>query len=237
MVASFKTIEAGRLRVASAFPDPPFEVVQGGVDTGFDAELMQAICGLLRVRWELVKYEGHDFNGIFDGLRTRTYDAVASGTTITPERQRWALFSDPYLESGQSLVVNRTRTPEIASTGDLVGQIIGIQVGNTSDIVARKLKAEGAIEGIKYYPYGGIGTALDDLSSGRIGGFMKLLPVATWLVKDRPELAVVEEIPTHERLGIALALDNHALCDAVNGALEKLKDDGTLEGLRRRWLT
>src|SRR5215218_6768598 len=151
---------------------------------------MRAVCGQIGLRWQLTKYEDDDFNGIFDGLRTHSYDAVASGTTITPEREKVALFSEPYLESGQSLVVNVRRTPQVRSVDDLAGLVVGIQVGNTSDAVARELKARGAIADIRYYPYAGIARALDDLCAGRIGAFIKLLPVTTWLIRDRPELAV-----------------------------------------------
>ena len=83
-------------------------------------------------------------------------------------------------------------------------------MGNTSDAVAKALQAKGAIAAIKYYPYSGILDALDDLTAGTIGAFIKLLPVTTWLVKDRPDLAVVQEIPTHERLAITCTLDNHS---------------------------
>lgn len=235
-MAALQTIQAGTLLVASAFPDPPFEVVQDGVDTGFDAELMRAVCGQIGLRWQLTKYDGNDFNGIFDGLRTRSYDAVASGTTITPERERVALFSEPYLESGQSLVVNTTLTPHITSTDDLADQVVGIQTGNTSDIVAKELKADGKLAAIRYYPYHGILDALEDLEAGRIGGVMKLLPVATWLVKDRPDLDVVQEIHTHERLGIAFPPDNRGLRDAVNAALRELRESGAIDRLKRRWL-
>jgi polar amino acid transport system substrate-binding protein len=235
-MAALQTIEAGTLLVASAFPDPPFEVTQDGVDTGFDAELMRAVCGQIGLRWQLTKYEGDDFNGIFDGLRTRSYDAVASGTTITPEREKVALFSEPYLESGQSLVVNTTLTPHITSTDELFDQVVGIQTGNTSDTVARELKADGKLAGIRYYPYRGILAALDDLEAGRIGGVMKLLPVATWFVKDRPDLDVVQEIHTHEFLGVAFAPDNRGLRDAVNNALRTLREGGAIDRLKRRWL-
>jgi polar amino acid transport system substrate-binding protein len=231
-----RTIEPGTLSVASAYPDPPFEVTQDGVDTGFDAELLEAVCTHLGLRRRPVRFRGDDFNRIFDGLKEKTYDAVVSGTTITPERQRVALFSRPYLESGQSLVVNRVRTPHIRTVDDLGGQVVGIQVGNTSDAVARRLKAEGKLADIRYYPYSGILDALDDLEAGTIGGFMKLLPVTTWLVRDRPDLAVVQEIPTHERLGVAFALDNQPLCSAVDDALDAREADGTLGRLKKTWL-
>jgi polar amino acid transport system substrate-binding protein len=230
------TLEPGVLKVASAFPDPPFEVESDDTDTGFDAELMQSICRSLGLRWRLVKYTRDDFNGIFDGLAGGTCDAVISGTTITPAREQVALFSAPYLEFNQGLAVNAARTPSIKSLDDLRGQTIGIQTGNTSDIVARKLKENGAIEAIKYYPYRGINDALDDLAAGRIGALIKLAPVLSWLVKDRPGLAVVQEIPTHEKLGIAFAKTNVRLCTAVNTALADLKRNGHFDTLCRKWL-
>ncbi len=230
------TIEAGTLLVASAFPDPPFDLERDGRDTGFDAELMRAVCERLKLRWKAHRYKGQDFDGIFDGLRTRACDAVASGTTITPHRERLADFSEPYYESGQGLVVNASRTPEIKSTDDLEGVTIGIQEGNTSDIVAKRLKGEGKLGEIRYYPYAGIEGALDDLEAGAIGALMKLRPVSAWLIKDRPDLALVEEVPTHERLGIAFALGNDGLRERVNGALAELRDDGTLRELKRAWL-
>jgi polar amino acid transport system substrate-binding protein len=133
-------------------------------------------------------------------------------------------------------VVNVARTPQVTSVADLRGQVVGIQAGNTSDIVARKLLAEGAIQGIKYYPYHGIFTALDDLSTGRIGAFIKLFPVAAWLVKDRRDLAVVQQIPTHEKLGMAFAKTNVRLCAAVNKALADVKASGLFDPLCHMWL-
>jgi polar amino acid transport system substrate-binding protein len=127
------------------------------------------------------------------------------------------------------------RNPPIKSSRDLHGLVVGIQVGNTSDIVARKLLARGAIGDIKYYPYHGILTALDDLSAGRIRALIKLFPVISWLVKDRGELAVIEQIPTREKLGIAFARASTALCQAVDESLEGIKKSGKFEALRSRW--
>jgi len=182
-----------------------------------------------------VRYSGDDFNGIFDGLANRSYDAVISGTTITPERAAIALFSQPYLEFNQGVAVNRRSMPSVVSLADLRGLTAGIQSGNTSDIVAKRLLAQGAIADIKYYPYHGIDDALDDLEAGRIGLVIKLHPVISWLVKDRPALSVAIEVPTHEKLGIAFAKQNQALCETVNGALAALRANGEFARLQARW--
>jgi len=85
--------------------------------------------------------------GIAPG-RDKSYDAVISGT-ITRERERVALFSAPYLQFDQGLAVNVRRNPRIKSSDDLRGLVVGIQVGNTSGLVARRLLAGGAIRDIK----------------------------------------------------------------------------------------
>ena len=198
---------------------------------------MRAICGHLGLSMQPVRYAGDDFNGIFDGLAKRSCDAVISGTTITPERSVIALFSQPYLEFNQGVAVNRQLTPDVASVAGLRGLTARIQSGNTSDFVARRLLAEGAIAGIKYYPYHGIATALDDLEAGQIGLVIKLFPVISWLVKDRARLSVALQVPTHEKLGIAFAKDNGALCEAVNRALTTLRDNGDFSRLQARWFS
>ena len=88
------TLHPGTLIVASAMPDPPFELSENGIATGFDIRLMQAICGQMGLILQLVRFTGTNFNDIFDYLENGTCDAVISGTTITPERSAIVLFSD-----------------------------------------------------------------------------------------------------------------------------------------------
>ena len=132
---------ATTLKVGAALPDPPFEFVGPAGPSGFDIALMQRIAAKLGRVWQLVRYEGADFNGIFGGLDSGAYDCVASGTTITPGREKIADFCAPYAVSGQSLVVDATRHPQVHGVDDLKGLVIGVQHGNTSEPVAEMLVA------------------------------------------------------------------------------------------------
>jgi polar amino acid transport system substrate-binding protein len=232
---TMRTLIPGSLTILSAYPDPPFDIMKDGVATGFDIELMRAVCGRLSLQPRPLAYAGEDFNGIFAELARGTCDVVISGTTITPERAALVRFSRPYLQFNQGIAVNRRLTPHVSSTADLRGLTAGIQQGNTSDIVARDLLAQGAIAAIRYYPYHGIGTALDDLEAGRIGLVIKLLPVISWLTRERRELAVAMQVPTHERLGIAYAPDRADLCDAVDATIEALRQSGEFAKLQAAW--
>ncbi len=224
------------LKVGAAFPDPPFELTTKDGPAGFDITLMQKIAEKLGREWQLVPYKGADFNGIFAGLNDGSYDCVASGTTITPGRQKIADFCPPYVASGQSLVVDVSRHPNVHGTGDLKGLVIGVQQGNTSQPVAEKLVAEHRAARVRVYAYDQIETALDDLSTGGCDAFMKLAPVTAWFVRDRRKLNVVETGITHELLGICVRKGNTALADAIGKAQAALMADGTIPGLIKQWL-
>jgi polar amino acid transport system substrate-binding protein len=224
------------LKVGAALPDPPFEFMDQDGLSGFDIALMQRIAGKLGRTWQLVRYQGADFNGIFAGLDSGAYDCVASGTTITPEREKVADFCAPYAVSGQSLVVDATRHPNVHGIGDLEGLVIGVQQGNTSQPVANKLVAEHRAARVRVYAYDQIEQALDDLSSGGCDAFMKLAPVMEWFVRDRPKLKVVEVGVTRELLGICVRKGNIALRDAIGKAQAEAMADGTLPALIKHWL-
>jgi polar amino acid transport system substrate-binding protein len=224
------------LKVGAALPDPPFELRGKEGPAGFDIDLMRRIAEKIGLDWQLVPYKGADFNGIFAGLNDGSYDCVASGTTITPGRQAIADFCTPYCISGQSLVVDAGRHPNVHGIDDLKGLAIGVQKGNTSQPVAEKLVAEGRAERVRLYAYDEIETALGDLSTGGCDAFMKLAPVTHWLVRDRPKLAVVQTGITREILGVCVRKDNAALRDAINAAQAALAKDGTLAALIKQWL-
>lgn len=227
---------APALKVGAALPDPPFEFIGAGGPSGFDITLMQRIAEKIGRAWQLVRYDGADFNGIFAGLDSGRYDCVASGTTITPEREKAADFCAPYAISGQSLVVDSSRHPNVRGIGDLEGLVIGVQQGNTSQPVADKLVAEHRAARVRVYAYDQIEQALDDLSTGGCDAFMKLAPVMEWLVRTRPKLKVVEVGITREQLGICVRKGDATLRDAIGKAQAELAADGTLPALIEQWL-
>jgi polar amino acid transport system substrate-binding protein len=224
------------LRVGAALPDPPFEFMTKDGPAGFDIALMKRIAEMLGRKWQLVPYEGADFNGIFAGLDDGGYDCIASGTTVTPGRRKIADFCAPYTVSGQSLVIDVRRHPNVHGIADLQGLVIGVQQGNTSQPAADRLVAEHRAARVRVYAYDEIEKALDDLTSGGCDAFMKLAPVTAWFVRDRPKLKVVETGITVERLGICVRHGNTALRDAINKAQAALAADGTLAALIKQWL-
>jgi polar amino acid transport system substrate-binding protein len=221
------------LRVGVAYPNPPFNGVGDG---GLDIDLIHAVAVAMGTTVELVAYDGSDFNGIFDELAAGLYDCVIAGTTVTPERQRKAAFAPPYLISGQALAVDTERLRRVRSIDDLAGLTIGVQQGNTSQSIAEHLAAEGKAKAVRVYDYDSIRTALTDLTTGGCDAFMKLAPVLTELVTPLAGVEVVQRNISREDIAIAVALGDHATLQRIAAAQAELEDDGTLQGIRRKWL-
>ena len=224
------------LRVGAALPDPPFEFMTTDGPAGFDVGLMQAIARRIGREWRLVPFAGADFNGIFAGLDNGEYDCIASGTTITPARERIADFCPPYAVSGQSLVVDPSRHPDVHGVAGLKGLVIGVQQGNTSQPVADKLVAEGRAARVRVYAYDEIERALDDLTTGGCDVFMKLAPVTEWYVRSRPNLKVVETGITQESLGVCVRKGDMALRRVIGEAQAALMSEGAVAALTKQWL-
>jgi ABC-type amino acid transport substrate-binding protein len=222
------------LRVGAAYPDPPFNGMPD--DGGLDIDLMTAIADKLNMGVEFVAYEGADFNGIFDALSAGSFDCVATGTSVTAEREKKAKFAPPYLISGQSLAVDTRRLPNVRSVDDLEGLTIGVQQGNTSGPIADQLVTDGKAARVRVYDYGGIRAALEDLTTGGCDAFMKLAPVLTELVKPIAHVEVVQQGISTEDIAVGVAFDSQKLLARITVAQAELEEDGTLQRIRRKWL-
>lgn len=96
---------AGKIIVGSDTAFPPFENVEGGEVVGFDVDLVSAIAEKLGLTAEFKSYK---FDALITGVQAGTeFDMIASAMTITDERKQSVDFSDPYINSNQSLAVKK----------------------------------------------------------------------------------------------------------------------------------
>lgn len=84
---------------------PPFEYYQKGTDnfTGFDVELMRGVAA--NMGYSGVEFVNTGLNNLINGLNGKRYDVIASGFSVTPERQQAVDFSESYLNDGFRIAV------------------------------------------------------------------------------------------------------------------------------------
>ena len=227
------TLVPGTLRIGTYFVNPPFEYVSHGKKVGFEVDLMREIAHRLHLkplfvntRWEVILQQ----------LRNGDYDCIVGGITITPAREKALAWSDPYMTTTLSLVINRFRTPQIRSIADLKDAEVGVQAATTDYDVAIAMQQRGQIGKVKVYPFDRIADAMTDLAAGNITAVMKVYPVAAWLARRTPGLRIVAQVPDDPQpLGIGFNKNNPELLAAVDGALSGMKQDGAYARLARKW--
>ena len=223
--AEISTIEEGQLLVGTDTPFPPFEIGQPPDITGYDIEVMDAIGEELGLD---VTYEATGFATIFRDTANGQFDTAAAASTIKPAREKVVDFTDPYYLAQQALLVEEGS--EIASTEDLSGTIVGTQDGTTGEEFANDETDAAEVRGFPQGP-----NAISALATGQVEAVIIDQPVAADAVEKQGGLEIVEEIPTEELYGFAVAPDNDGLREAMNEALATLKEDGTIADLYAKY--
>ena len=156
-------------------------------------------------------------------------DIGASSITITEARKKEIDFTDPYLDSNQSIVVMKDSGYKTAS--DLEGKKVGAQSGTTGYDWAVE-----NIDGAEVVPFDEMTAVFAALQAGKIDGIAVDLPVAQYYVKDAyTDAEVVQEIPTGEQYGIVVSQDNPELTKALNEALKAIKENGNYDAVYQKW--
>lgn len=206
---------------------PPFHLIDdNGMVSGYDIELARAV---LRSAGYETQTVVRPYGELLPGLLKRRHDLVAATTGITPERQRSYLFSTPYFETCQAVLV-RVGEHEPKTLGELAGRRVGAAGTGTS---ARALRNLPGVERVRL----GKGTqGLPALLSGEIDALViDEFEVVSAARKDSDRLNVLDEPAALESYGFVLAPDQAQLARQVNAALQKLRDDGTIARLKQRF--
>ena len=203
------TLEPGVLRVGTYFVNPPFEYVSDGRKVGFEVDLIREIARRLHLKPLFVNTQ---WEVILQQMQEGRYDCIVGGITITPARQVALAWSDPYMTTTLSLVIDSAKTPQIRSLADLKDAEVGVQAATTDYDIAVAMQRRGQIGKVKVYP------------------------VAEWLARRTPGLRIVAQIPNDPQpLGIGFNKNNPELLAAVNGVLSEMKQDRTYARLARKW--
>jgi len=216
------------LRVGTDATFPPMEYVENGKRTGFDIELVEAIGKVLNKRIEWVDI---DFKGLIPGLVSKRFDMSVSAIYITDERKKAVDFTDSYYAGGLVAMVKEGNTA-IKTLADLNGKKVAVQVGTKS--VGYLTANHPKVQLVEVEKNQEIFNLVD---IGRADAAVTGRPAAFQYVRTRGGQRVLEQQLTTEEYGMALRKDSPELTRAVNGALAKLKADGTYAQIVKKWFS
>ena len=222
-----KIRQAGALVIATDATYPPLEYVDDNSKiVGFDIDLANEIAKGLGVSAQI---KNVSFDKIFDALKAGDVDVIISSVTITAERQKEMLFSTPYLNAGQILVV--ASDSSIAEVNDLKGKTVGVQADTTSQKEALKYTEKSLVKSYADYTL-----AERDLIAGKIQAIVVDYPAGVEMAKNsKGQLKVVGKPFTSEFYGVAVAKGRNGLLSAIDGVIASLKKTGRLSQLENLW--
>ena len=220
-----KTIQSGKLIVATNAEFPPYEYHEGDKIVGIDMEIADAIAKKMGLELEI---EDIAFDSVILEVTSGKADAGVAGISATEERKQSVDFSDTYTTSKQLIIVKEDSG--VASGADLEGKTVGVQTGTTGDLLASDIK-DATVE-----RYAKGMDAVQALSQGKIDAVVIDSEVAKKFVEETSGLKILDEAYAEEQYAIAIKKGNKELLDGVNKALSELKADGTIDSIIAKYI-
>lgn len=202
---------------------PPFEYVggqSGDEIKGFDIELAKQIA---KDAGKTLKVENMKFDSLIVALNSGKIDFIASGMTITPERQASVNFSEPYYEATQVLLVNKDNET-IHTLDDIKDKHFAVQLGSTADIMSKKYTQNVTAFNTGF-------EAIMELKNGKVDLVLfDSEPAANYLAKN-PDLKLIKLDFPAEFYGFAVSKQQPELLNSINHTLKNLKASGQYQAL------
>lgn len=226
--------KAGELKIGTETEFAPFDYIDAGDHAGLNVDLFAEVgeeLGL-KITWVALPWDG-----VLPGLEASKFDMVAGPAIITKARLERYVFSTPIAEATVALLKkkgdNSVQKPE-----DIAGKTVG--GGRASSQLAQlKTFAATLSPAPTVREYGGSNEAMADLAAGRVVGISQSLPNAAFAAKRRPDTFEVVMPPFGSKVyfGYIMRKDANSatLVEAINGAIGKMKADGRMAALQKKW--
>ena len=231
--AGLKTVESGKLIMATNATFPPYEFIEGNEVVGIDAEIAGAIAEKLGLELQI---DDMEFDSIIESVKGGKADIGLAGMTVTPERQEVINFTASYATGVQVVIV--TEDSAIASVDDLFAEgamhLIGVQRNTTGDLYSTWDLEDAGLATVDRYSKGA--DAVQALLTGKVDCVVIDNEPAKAFVEANEGLKILDTAYAVEDYAAVMSKDNAELYEAVNKALEELIADGTIASIVEKYI-
>ena len=196
--------------------------------TGYDVEVAKAIADKLGVEIQIVPGE---WDGLFAGMDAGRYDMVVNGVEVTEERADKYDFSTPYAYIRTALIV-KGDNDSIKTFEDLKGKKTANSIASTYMNLAESY-------GATCYGVSTLDETLTMVLQGRVDATLNAIVSFTDYMAQHPDSNLKVVATTEEASNVAIPMrkgdETASLREAVNKAIDELREDGTLSELSIRF--
>ena len=232
-----KVKQMGKLRIGVEATYPPFTFRDAGKIVGYDVDLIEHFTESLGVEAEIIDTQ---WSGIIPSLYANRFEIIMSSMSYTKERLAKVLFTIPYAEASQALLIRADDKDAIKTIEDMSGRMLGVKLGSPGEVMRppmdEQIKAARG-EGFKgHKTYDDHPSAYLALSQGTVDGVLNTLPTLAKVKLDRPgHYEIVRGVAHKNWAGISMRMEDVEIKEFLDGELRRLKADGTLAELQQKW--
>ncbi|OKP04525.1 amino acid ABC transporter substrate-binding protein [Xenorhabdus eapokensis] len=216
----FDAIKAsGIFKIGTEGTYPPFTYHDASNKlVGFDVDIAREIAQRLNVKPEFMEVK---WDGLIAGLDAKRFDAIINQVGVTPERAAKYSFSIPYTTS-QVVLITRNDNSDIKTFADIQGKRSAQSLTSNYGQLATSY-------GASLVSTDGFNQAIDLVATGRADATLNDRLSFLDFKKQRPNapVKIVAQQTDASQSAVLLRKGDAELLEAVNKALQEIKDDGT----------
>lgn len=222
------------LRIGTAANYAPLAFMQDGKFQGVEADLAAELGQRMKINTRVVVLPWEE---LITALQDKRIDIIMGGMSVTEDRARQVLFTDPYMQVGQMALIRISELVRWNQPGALYqeGVRIGVIEGTTGDKFVRSVIPQATTTG-----FNDTDSAVQSLLAGDIDVFIHDAPTVWRLTATNatmnPNLFGIYRPLTEEFLAWAVRQQDQTLANALNRQLASMRKDGTLNRISRRWI-
>ncbi len=205
-----------------------------GENVGFDLDVAAEVFGRMEVEYE---FQPIDWAMKETELNSGQIDAIWNGYSVTPEREEVVLFSSPYVQNRQVIIVKDES--EVETKADLAGKIIATQEQSASlEAIMKEEDFASSIDGGVPVTYPTFVEVFADLDNGRVEAIVVDELMALYFLEQRgdaDQYRVLEENFGTEDYAVGFRQSDEAFVNDFNEVLAEVIEDGTFAEIQGKW--
>ena len=204
---------------------------EAGEIVGFDIDLAKEAAKRMNVE---VEFKPIDWAKKMEEITSGNIDMIWNGCDITDERKEYMIFSKPYMDSRQVLLVKKGNDQGIYSEYDLKDKIVGMQAGTSSEIYINKDIKNSFAE---FKICNSLQEGFAALDNDEYDVFIADEIAGRYEITQHPNhFEVIEaNISPITEFGIGFAKDKTELRNKVQVIFDEMVRDGTAKKISEKW--
>jgi len=229
--------KAGEVRVGCEAAYVPFTYRDSaGKIIGFDVDFATKMFEPISVKPVFIDTQ---WSGVIPALYAGRFDMVPT-MSYTKERLERVLFSIPYADASQALLIRSADNDKIKSIADMSGKVLGIKLGSPGETLKNRLETQLKTErgaGFKdVKTYDDHPAAYLALAQGSVDGVLNTVPTLSVVLRDKPgAFAMVQNVGGNNWHGYAFRKEDTEVANFMNSRITAMKGNGELGALQDKW--